>query len=180
MPLPPFGISAHLGPLEFSIPAAPPPPDEVHGLSNRFAPLPVDVAAPDPAPAGDPVPHHLYFAELPDPLGPILRHDYWRPARLAAARAKAAPPALPAWVLRRRVILAAIGFRLEPIDPVSAASLAEDAEVRRLAADLWTWVVVGAVAIALAIVAAVVAGIGLFALFDLYATILSRLLTQLP
>lgn len=42
-------------------------------------PLPIDLVEPDePAPVGDRWPCHVFWAPLPDPLGPVLRPDAGR------------------------------------------------------------------------------------------------------
>lgn len=45
-------------------------------LDPAATPLPIDLAEPDePAPVGDRRPCHVFWAPLPEPLGPVLRPD---------------------------------------------------------------------------------------------------------
>lgn len=48
----------------------------VYRMVGRAAPLPIDLVEPDePAPVGDRWPCHVFWAPMPEPLGPVLRKD---------------------------------------------------------------------------------------------------------
>ena len=65
-------------------------PFTVDPLDPAAPPLPIDLAEPDaPAPVGDRRPCHVFWAPMPEPLGPVLRPDAGRlpftPAQIDAA-----------------------------------------------------------------------------------------------
>lgn len=92
------------------------PPDLADPAGRPHPALPalvIDLAEPDPVPAGDPVPGHLFEPCFwPAPVGPVLRADRCRPLRpaaAAAARARATPDPEPrGWSLSLAFALVAI------------------------------------------------------------------------
>lgn len=139
-------------PLLADPPEPAPEPSRAQGLDRFFlggrvhpstaGPLPIDLAEPDaPAPVGDRVPCHLFWAPPAEPLPPVLRRD----RAPAVHRVGVTDPA--------RVLLEVPdGLGLQPFDPARLAAWKAKREapprrswLRRLWDDHHEWITVGAI-----------------------------------